>query len=221
LFCAALICTSLWTHKELSRRTRLIYSTIIIVLISGTAYRVSSNAEKKELQRNAGPLFAANDQTPLNTCPIPANSFLVFLGDSTITSASGFPHSVFKFGGQPVLSLDKDKADNLLLSFQVFDDRGDIIVRMSQTKDGSNSYWVKPDCRMERKDRSSLSVFDHKDQVVLDVRYLNFSAVKITGTFRDPKNPSRKVIVADDYVRTPAGTFYSISPHVGLTTPQI
>jgi hypothetical protein len=40
-------------------------------------------------------------------------------------------------------------------------------------------------------EKSSLSVFDHKDHAVLEVRYLNSSAARIKGVFRNPKVPTQ------------------------------
>jgi hypothetical protein len=207
IVCAVLICISLWTHRELSGSWRSFLILVIVIAFSIVCFRVNSNSVKKELERHTGPLVAANEQTPLNHCAMSANSFLIFLDDGAVSSASKFPHDVFRFDNRAVLSIDKNKGDNLLLNFQVFDDRGDIIARMPQSKSDANSYWVRPDSRMERKDPSTLSVFNHKDQLVLDVHYLNFSAVKIAGTFRAPANPSRQVIISGNSMRTPAGTF--------------
>jgi hypothetical protein len=199
---AGVLCVSLTQHGEWSKVKRWLIGVGVICLFSVVGVRAWSNAEKKELAKNAGPFLPAYEQTPVNTCPIPPDRFILFLGSGTISSTSGFPHTIVQFGGHPVLALAKDKNGNLLLNFQIFDDRGDIIARMAQSDDGINSFWVNPGSRMVRNDRSSLIVFDHKDQPVLEVHYLKFAAVKIKGVFRDPDNPSKKVVISEDEVRT-------------------
>lgn len=113
-------------------------------------------------------------------CKVPADALMVSFG-SNLGWATNMPHTIIQMGGDPILSIDRDRASASLIItvLRIFDDRNDIIAKID--KDG---FWVRGDTRMKRPDRSSLIVFDHNDSEVLNIRFLNPRAISVTGIFR-------------------------------------
>jgi hypothetical protein len=97
-------------------------------------------------------------------------------------------------GGEEMLAIDRDpKTKNLVVSMlRVFDDRGNIIARID-----TNGFWVANTSRKKRPDESTLVVFDHNDIEVLNIKFLNPSAIKILGTFRKDRYPP--IIIAESW----------------------
>jgi hypothetical protein len=123
--------------------------------------------------------------------------------------------------GEDLLIIDKDQRNDLFALFRVFDDKGEIIARAPENPDNSSSYWVRPDSRIYRKDRSSLTIFDRRDEEVLDVDFLNEHAIKIRGTFREPSDPASRLSIMEDRIITPLGNTFSGQCSANLGQPDV
>ena len=126
-------------------------------------------------------LFPANDPDPPvpSQCEIPKGALKVFLG-SSVAWATRMPHTVLMMGSERMLAIDenKNRQSVTISTLRIFDDRADIIARISNA-----SFWVRDDTH-KVKTRNSLVVFDHNDHEVLNVRMLNGNSILITGSFR-------------------------------------
>ena len=138
---------------------------------------------------NEGVLVPDNLPTPqlppavamFNTS-IPANALKVFFG-SNMSWSETMPHTILKMGNDPMIQIDRlEKANQLIVTvLRIFDDRDNIIARID--KDG---FWVENNTRNKRPDPHTLVVFDHLDNEVLRIHFVNTTAIVITGTFRHP-----------------------------------
>ena len=124
-------------------------------------------------------LSPANDKTPDNDCGIPEGAVAVFVGSiiSWRNEQSG-EHTIFSMGGLPILTIFSVRNQIDITTLRLFDDRNDIIVR-----DDNGSIWVNPTVRIKKPDKSTLVVYDHNDDEVLNLRFLNPGALSVQGKF--------------------------------------
>jgi hypothetical protein len=144
-----------------------------------------------------GLLIPANDPDPPNPCPqIPPNALKLFLGSSAAWTTSG-RMTVLQIAEEPIISI-RQIGSELAVSAKVYSDDGRIVAELVD-----NEFHVNPNnyFRTERKDRHSLLVYDQRSQLVLNVRFLNPSTVRVTGIFNYPRR--EPLVVADEYVMLP------------------
>jgi hypothetical protein len=152
-------------------------------------YRVNVAQELKE---QVAPLIAATLPPPVSSnCPIPKNAVALYLGNR-VSVITAFPHVVFTVHGDDVLRLDRDSSD-LLISFRVFDDRGNPVARL----DRNTFVTTNSAAHVERPDASHLLVFDDRGTQVLDVQFLNPQAIKMTGILRYPG--ADPIVISEKY----------------------
>jgi hypothetical protein len=133
-----------------------------------------------------GRLTPASDPTPPNMCAAPAKGeVIIFIGSNGNTAkVHKFPHVVlFLRSLGPVLSVDREKDESIDIIMDVRSTDGKIIARLN--RDGfvvnQNNY-----LEMKRPDEHSLIVVDQYGTEVLNVRYLNRQAIKLTGVVNYP-----------------------------------
>jgi hypothetical protein len=197
----AVVVFALAGHDELAWKHRIAGSTFIFAVAVGMVvylYRINLARERNE---KAAPLMAATLPSPVSSnCPIPKGAVALYLGN-TVSVVTKFPHVVFRVGQEDVFVLDRD-ASGLLVTFAVFDDRGNVVARLER----NTLVAINPAAYVERPDSSNLIVFDDRDTKVLDVQFLNPQAIKITGILRYPGKDL--IIITEKYL----GIHGSISP---------
>jgi hypothetical protein len=152
----------------------------VVVLLFGLFAFMHGKWEQKELDSLNGRLFPANEPAPQILClkeQPPNNAIKVFFGPA-VAVLSKFPQTVISADGVPRLGIVKNSDGSIGINAHVVSIDGRIIaeVKNSQFIVNPNNY-----LRMKRKDRSSLSLLDQFGKTVLDVRYLNPSAVLISA----------------------------------------
>lgn len=112
-----------------------------------------------ERENTLFPLGQQSPRPPSENCHPGAMS--IFVGTNVFWTDG--PHmNVFTLNGKHLLQLDRSpKSDGVQLSFQIFDDKGDIVAHADR-----NSYWVRSDTRVERPNRGTLAIYDHRDQTI-------------------------------------------------------
>ena len=116
----------------------------------------------------------------------------LYLGN-TVSVITAFPHVVFRVHGDDVLVIERDSS-GVLVSFQAFDDRGKIVVRLARNQFVA----VSLASHVERPSQSNLIVFDDQGTKVLDVQFLNPQAIKITGILRHPG--AEPIVISEKYL---------------------
>jgi hypothetical protein len=156
----------------------------ICVLLGISIIVVNNKREAKELKSLAGLLIPANDPAPQSSCTsdIPPGALALYLGNS-VAYVTSFPHTVIMIRGQKRLVIDRDKANRIAVTVDIFgaDDRVIASIEKNKFRVNQNNY-----LEMERKDRSSLRVVDQYKNEVLNIRYLNPSAIKLKAILRYP-----------------------------------
>jgi hypothetical protein len=206
--CAAaiLICSSIVR----SRYIGFILKTILCISVFAVAFyfyavRENINLEKSLLEYR-GTLFAGHEPTPEFRCepPPPPGAVGIWLGQS---AGLGWTPSgmirIISISGMLMLAIERKVYSYLIGEFstisvvllEMYDDRGDNIVHI-----GNDYYWVNPLLRFERKNMSTLAVFDHRGGESLGLEYLNPSAITLTGKFRS-RDGRTLVSVEPDAIR--------------------
>jgi hypothetical protein len=129
--------------------------------------------------RNIGVLSPANDPTPVHICDnVPPDASVVWVGanEDIVTS---YPYRLLAAGNDQLMTLNKDKRDNLLLTVTI---RGDNAKILAQFEDGV--FTVNEHVAHFRHDDNTLSVDDEYGRNVLDVRYMNPRVIRIYGRFQ-------------------------------------
>jgi hypothetical protein len=175
------------------------------------AAALDSLQRSAEANANSGFLIPGNEQAPPNQCDhvrevspdskdfwraMPGGGKRVFLyfGNSG-SIATEFPHTVIGVGDKSFLSLS-ERSDGLAISLEAYDQQRKIMVQIVD-----NEFTVNPN-RIFRKilsgDKHSLKVIGESNEEVLDVRFLNPSAISILTDFYLP-NGVRVHITADEW----------------------
>ncbi|HEY0375986.1 MAG TPA: hypothetical protein VGC87_03430 [Pyrinomonadaceae bacterium] len=142
-----------------------------------------------------GLLIPANDPTPPNPClgapfEISPKAVFIFFGNSAAFT-DRLRITAIRFVGKDLISLSRTP-DGLNVSAQVFSEDGRIIAEIED-----NEFHVNPNnyFKVKRPDESTLIVYDQQNNPVLNVRYLNPSAIKILGVFH---SPNREPVVIEE-----------------------
>jgi hypothetical protein len=142
-----------------------------------------------------GALTPAKLPTPPTPCrgeQPSADALLLFFGNSlTYSTASTF--RALKIADENMLSVERTP-EGIFLTATIYGEDGRIIGQVV-----SNELYVNNNpYRMKRHDSHSLTVYDPQGKVVLDVKYLNPSTLKVTGVFRSPRGSP--VIVEEEQI---------------------
>jgi hypothetical protein len=175
-----IVCAPIIWHPEIRREYRLSYCVLIGLLCAALFILIKSENLAKELARNEGVLEPAHDVVPVPDCAPPhTNPVALHMGPAKIL-IGGFPRNIFRIANQEILTLGQERSGNIkIMLLRIYDDRNNIIARI----DG-NAFWIGTGIRKKHPDRSTLKIYDHNDDEVLNIRYQNPHAVSILGIFR-------------------------------------
>jgi hypothetical protein len=163
----------------------------LIIMCFFSVYQAIQGERKRELEKLDGPLTPANDLRPSSGCASDRQD-LIILGRLEAASME-YPATVMKISDRSILTLNKGPY-GLLVNLEVWDDDGKIIVDIQGNIFRINhfNYYEK-----KRPDLHTLIVYDQRKEMVLNVRYMNPSTIKITGKF---KYKGRTVDVTDEHL---------------------
>jgi hypothetical protein len=162
---------------------------LLMAAIFFGSVKLTSNIElDRELSLLGGWLVPDKLASPPDPCAKwfqrQPNTVTVFWGDNVASEETTFPHIILKIKGEPKIVLDRSSKGALAITLDVFDQHENIIAEIDH-----NHFTVNPNNYFEKiqKDKSSLIVISqNKKEKVLDIHYLNPSAIKILGKFRYP-----------------------------------
>ena len=185
----------LWRNENLSIYIAIIGAVIagatIITMVYGLKW-VDYREEKSltKLQPGSKP----TPQLPAGCVP-PPDTVVVLLGSNAAWGGQ-FPYTLLDMGGTKMLAVDKTagKSQISINILRIFDDRGNIIARIDE-----EGFWVAPDMRREKPNRSTLVVHDRADQQALKVELLNSKTLYVEGVFRDRRGRIVR-ITADELI---------------------
>lgn len=155
----------------------------------------------------SGTLRPANDPDP----PLPPGcikaqpeSIGIFYGGSVAFT----PYeqiTIIEVAGERLLWLNRTDKGRLSISAKIFSEDSRIVAEIAD-----NNFTINPNnfFRRERPDKSTLVVYDQKNNQVLHVRYLNPLAIKVTGIFRYRNH--FPVIVSENNLRVGGVTFTEV-----------
>jgi hypothetical protein len=167
------------------RQTEFLISAFLAWTCMGAAICVYLNSRVLIEPETGGMLVPArmpNPPVPASChAPIPDNALRVYLGDS-LGYFVGPKITVVNIAGQPLLSIEKkDKGMSINARIYSRDKRIVAEIRDNQFQINPNNYFHR-----ERPNKHTLVVYDQEGEEVLNVDYLNPSAVQITGRFFYP-----------------------------------
>jgi hypothetical protein len=164
---------------------------LMCLMFFGSAMLTHQIELSRELSLTHGWLTPANDPDPTKSAceNVPKEALRVYLGTSEmyvngisgdlITVKLKAPASTYHF------SIERDPKGRISVSGDVYGSDQKIIA----TIDHNNFTLGKGILDAERKDESTLRVIDEYKYEVLNIRYLNSHAVRMTGIFRYPGLP--------------------------------
>ncbi len=172
------------------KNLQLLLNQNAILQKSNEQLGIDVNAVKKineELERRIKSLsgiLVPGDKSSLNSLNIPAGAFVLFFGNSAAYT-NEFPHTIIQVGNEPLLIVNKID-DRLTISAKFFSRDGKIVAELKD-----NKFDINPNnhFRMERPDDHILIVYDQEDKQILNVEYLNPSAMKLLRKFYLPNRP--------------------------------
>lgn len=172
-----------------------------ILTAAATLYWINAVLEPLVIEtEHHGRLEPAHDPDP----PLPprcvkkyADSWGVFYGGS-VNFNTRPDVTIVTIASKPLLAVRKTP-DGLAISASIYGEDGRIVaeVKDNEFSINQNNYF-----RRARPDRSTLTVYDQFNSEVLSVRYVNPSAIRVTGVFR---YAGREVLI--DETKTRAGNF--------------
>lgn len=175
------------TKKQRKHREKISYASyrawkwgvpLLMILAFLSSLKLASNIKlARELSLLHGALIPANDPDPPNLCNLVDDELGLYFGNMQV-KASRFPLTVIKIADKPAVVMDRNPDHSLNLSLDVRSKDGRIIARLDRNvlTVNQNNY-----LSMERKDLSSLSVTDQEGRQVLNARYLNRQAFKLSA----------------------------------------
>lgn len=163
-------------------------SALISVAFVVAIVTIYEAQETFELSQAGGSLIPASDPRPDSFCnsAIPKDSLVVYIGESAIWLPDESAFSFFTPGTLPVittsgevlLGIVRDSKGGISLTAHIRDRDLKVLAEIEDNKFLVNEHDV---LSMKRTDRSTLVVRDDYGSTVLNVRYLNPAAVRITG----------------------------------------
>jgi len=126
-------------------------------------------------------------------CPHqPGDTWRLYAGKKHVDFRRTSKVTIVESGKEPGLWLDKT-TDGIALSGDIIDQNG-VVVRL----DKNEFIRTLNSTRLVRDDPHSLAIYDRFDRLVLLVKYLNPSAIYLTGTLRYPDGKPLLTITDDD-----------------------
>jgi hypothetical protein len=169
-------------HEKLSKKLRVVVC-IGVFLGFGIAFKIISDRNSEnELGKNVGVLFplGENDNTvTISNCSTPLGALRVIVG-SNLAWGTHFPMDILLISGRQSLRIDRRQDGSILITqLEVFDDKHNVVVSIN-----GNSLWVEPSSRRLRPNVGSMVVYDHNNENVLDLHFVNSTLLKMNGIFR-------------------------------------
>jgi hypothetical protein len=162
-------------------QAKMLWCGLVAWVLIGAAAALFLNTKVLVESPTEGVLIPANDPTPPSPQPsyqIPGNALLLFLGDS-LAYGTGTSMTVIRIGDKEMLKIRRTDR-GLLVTAQVFSADGRIVaeIRDNQFEINRNNFF-----RRARPDKHTLIVYDQQNTEVLNIRFLNRSAIQILGIF--------------------------------------
>jgi hypothetical protein len=204
-FCGALWSAGVWLtsktllNKKPNHRARLktvrkyyfrmfAWLTVIAIAFVFAVLLTHAVEEQTELDQPGGLLIPANDLRPDNQCNVkmPQGTLAIYLGQSAVWFSEepsllfppGALPAIVTKGGEVLLGIRKDQQNGLSLTSRIKDKDLRLLAEIDDNQFMVNRYST---FSMKRTDHSTLVVRDAMGDAVLNVRYLNPTAVRITG----------------------------------------
>jgi len=204
---AILIGVFLYYHKQTPAIWAVFFAIFFTALACCLQWQMwvwkqdESNKSTHELPETElhGYLIPANDPSPQTPCKeqSPPNAVTIFVGTNAawITDT---PVVVLQVLEQNILTL-YNTPDGLSVSAKVFSEDGKIVADIE-----NNEFNVNPNnyFKVKRPDRSSLLVYDQQARLVLNVRFLNTTNIKVSGIFDVPNQ--KPIIIDDEKINRPS-----------------
>ena len=161
----------------------------IIILTNASIYWVNSNKQEYELSLLEGRLYPANDPTPPNVCDdrpetrAGLNDVVVLFGSDAAVIGK-FPYSLISVRDKNVFVVDRNEDGSIVLSLDVLDADGKVIVTIDHGR-----FQINPNNYLPKKfrpDRYTLVITDQYKTQVLKFRYLNKNAISVDAVLRFP-----------------------------------
>ncbi len=148
-----------------------------------------------------GTLTPASESTPPLPSSTPKGTVSLMLGDELRLLTAQSESYVLSKAGKPFLTVGIQDG-RMQISAVVMDSRSQLVVRII-----NNEFQANPQNAFNPKqpDKHSLVVRDAEGAEVLNVRFLNPTAMRIVGRFQIPGVAEPVVILPDDGVRWPGG----------------
>jgi hypothetical protein len=163
---------TIWMDK--TGRAKVWSSVATITLAALLVIWIEGMITSKQLSANEGPLIPGGFPYPLSKCPIPKGAFAVYCGDA-VAITTGSKQIVFGNNDYELLSVFHDK-NEITVNARIFDERRDLVAKI----ENNNFIVTSRAAYKKRPDRSTLIVFDHQDNEVLNLRFVNENAVVIS-----------------------------------------
>jgi hypothetical protein len=199
-----------------TRKQRVLIALVIVGFLVSLLGLINSHISKQrgqeetDLQKLSGALQPGIQPTPrlLYDPPLPpetdrkarlirtpSNEVAVFLGTNVVVSTTDSNFVIFRVFGSNLVTVTRTN-NQLFISCEIRSEDGRFIAQIR-----NNQFHVNPVnyFRIERPDRSTLSVFEQTGGRVLSVEFLNPLAIRMSGTFR-AINGKEAVLVTDEYV---------------------
>lgn len=156
-----------------------IWSGIAVSVIAGFVTVAIIHEKMFAETEGTGLLYSATEPTPPTPCPNIPKEALIFLLGSSASYTTALHHTVLRVAGEDLLSIRR-KNECIAVSAKIYSADRQIVAEIID-----NSFHLNPSnyFRRERPDRHTLAIFDQHGARVLFVRHLNYSAIKILGTF--------------------------------------
>jgi hypothetical protein len=160
-----------------------IWSVIAVGVIVGLVIAAFIHQKLFSEIETSGLLYTASEPTPPTPCPNIPKEALIFLLGSSASYTTALNHTVLRVAGENLLSI-KRKNEGMAVSAKIYSSDRKIVAEIID-----NNFRINPsNCfRRERPDQHTLAIFDQQGARVLFIRHLNFSAIKILGTFHSAK----------------------------------
>jgi hypothetical protein len=136
----------------------------------------------KELPQEEWGTLLPGTYTFNNPCGARPGSLDIIAGHNVI-STSKFPFSPFTMYGRSLIVIDKVNDTITVKELHIFDDQGRLIASIHD-----NKFWILRDpliSHVDKSDKSTLIVYDYKDNTALKLVYINAEALHLDGIFRN------------------------------------
>lgn len=128
-------------------------------------------------------LVPGNEPTPNMRVIADENETGIILG-SNFDIISTFPINLITMNDRPLFKIDMDGKNLIIKQLTLYDDRHDVIASVDE-----NIIWTRNDVRKIKPNKHSIMVFDHNNDKILSVDFINTHIIKISGIFRNKSYP--------------------------------